>query len=126
MSCVKNKGTQWVSLILIHNDRMSGVIEGFNKASVEPFQAAPAAAPTAAKAAASLLEKIDLSGNFTRVSSSAPALSAANTLAQERFRRETTAVSEEKNKFADAQLQLYAFLNIVGVGLIIYIAGATR
>lgn len=107
---------------------MSRAIEGFNKASAEPFQAAPAPAPapTAAKAAAALLDKLDLSGNIVTGSSSAPALNAANTLAQERFRRETTAVSEEKNKFADAQLQLYAFLNIVGVGLIIYIAGATR
>jgi hypothetical protein len=83
---------------------MSRAIEGFTKSAVEPFQASPASAPTLTPAQNE----------------------AQQALAQERFRREATAVSHEKNKFADSQLSLYAFLNIVGVGLIIYIAGATR
>ena len=82
---------------------MSRAIEGFTKSAVEPFQANPAAASPASTAN-----------------------ELAQQLAQERFRKEATAVSHEKNRFADSQLSLYAFLNIVGVGLIIYIAGATR
>ena len=101
---------------------MSTPIEAFDKSTVEPFVVAPATAPPPPTES-----EITAMANPRAVmplSSTTPATNSQ--INQERFRTEAAAVSQEKNKFADSQLSLYAFLNIVGVGLIIYIAGATR
>ena len=101
--------------------RMSRAIEGFDKSTVEPFVVPGAPAPpppTAAQIAADADPR-------ARMLTPAPAASNSQ-INQERFRREAADVSQEKNNFANSQLSLYAFLNIVGVGLIIYIAGASR
>jgi hypothetical protein len=44
----------------------------------------------------------------------------------EQSRLQSYELSQEKNRFADSQLSIYAFLNIVGVGLLIYLAAASR
>jgi hypothetical protein len=102
--------------------RMSTPIQAFDKSTVEPFVDAPAAAPPPPTD----VQKTAMADPRAPMPAST-ALAATNSeINQERFRTQAAAVSQEKNKFADSQLSLYAFLNIIGVGLIIYIAGATR
>jgi hypothetical protein len=101
---------------------MSTPIQAFDKSTVEPFVVAPGTAPPPPTQA-----QINAMADPRAPMPASTTLAATNSqINQERFRTEAAAVSQEKNRFADSQLSLYAFLNIVGVGLIIYIAGATR
>lgn len=105
---------------------MSRAIEAFDKSTVEPFAVpgapAPSPPPPPPPTAAQIAADAD---PRARMLMAAPAATNSE-VNQERFRREAADVSQEKNNFANSQLSLYAFLNIVGVGLIIYIAGATH